>query len=49
MQSLNLVPKGLSMPADSNHVRVEHSIPAWHHNTCVPMKEKSGSFWSLAA
>lgn len=40
MQILSLVPKGLSMPAESNHVRVEHSIPAWHHSTCVPMKER---------
>lgn len=40
MQSLSLVPKRLSMPAESNHVRVEHSIPAWHHSTCVPMKER---------
>ena len=40
MQSLSLVPKGLSMPAESNHVRVEHSIPAWHHSTYATIKER---------
>lgn len=40
MQSFSLAPKGLSMPAESNHVRVEHNILAWPHNIYPAMKAR---------